>query len=152
MVMTYVWNEEVKCCPIILRIGQGRKNVDNAHAGGMFIGVKENGQLCREAYTEFQTRYLEHPDTKIKFEEYYIPQIKKIEEAAKKLHSKILQVGIISWDLTLDENENVVMIEANIRNGSIWLIQMAHGCGIFREDTAEILRFISNKEILSKEI
>lgn len=151
-VMTYVWNGEVKCCPIILRIGQGRKNVGNAHAGGMFIGVKENGQLCREAYTEFQTRYLEHPDTKIKFEEYYIPQIKKIEEAAKKLHSKILQVGIISWDLTLDENENVVMIEANIRGGGIWVIQMAHGCGIFREDTAGILRFISEKKIISREI
>lgn len=151
-VMTYVWNGEVKCCPVILRIGQGRKNIDNAHAGGMFVGVKDNGKLCREAYTEFQNRYTEHPDTKIKFEEYQIPQIKKIIEAAKKLHSKILQVGIISWDLSLDEDENVVMIEANIRNGSIWLIQMAHGCGLFGEDTAEILRFISNKNIYSKEI
>lgn len=151
-VMTYVWNGEVKCCPIILRIGQGRKNIDNAHAGGMFIGIKETGNLCREAYTEFQRRYLEHPDTKIKFEEYCIPQIRKIEEAAKKLHSKIVQVGIISWDLTLDENENVVMIEANIRGGSIWLIQMAHGCGVFGEDTAEILKFISNNNIISREI
>lgn len=151
-VMTYIWNGEVKCCPIILRIGQGRKNVDNAHAGGMFIGIKDSGELCREAFTEFQKRYTEHPDTKIRFENYQIPQIKKIVEAAKKLHSKILQVGIISWDLTLDENENVVMIEANIRGGSIWLIQMAHGCGLFGEDTAEILKFISEKTIISREI
>lgn len=118
----------------------------------MFIGIKESGNLCREAYTEFQKRYLEHPDTKIKFEGYCIPQIKKIEEAAKKLHSKILQVGIISWDLTLDKDENVVMIEANIRGGGIWVIQMAHGCGVFGDDTAEILKFISNKNITSKEM
>lgn len=151
-VMTYVWNGEVKCCPITLKMGKSGINVDNGHAGGIFIGVENNGNLFKEGFTEFQDRYFEHPDTKIKFEEYNIPQIKKIEEAAKKLHSKILQVGIISWDLTLDENENVVMIEANIRGGSIWLIQMAHGCGVFRDDTAGILRFISEKKIISREI
>lgn len=151
-VMTYVWNGKINHCPVILRIGQGGRNVDNAHAGGMFVGIKDNGDLCSEAFTEFQIKYSKHPDTNIKFSKYKIPQITKIIEAAKKLHSKILQVGIISWDLTLDENENVVMIESNIRGGSIWLIQIAHGCGVFGENTAEILKFLSNKKIVAKEI
>lgn len=45
-----------------------------------------------------------------------------------------------------------MMIEANIRGGGIWVIQMAHGCGVFGDDTAEILKFISNKNITSKEM
>lgn len=151
-VMTYIWNGKINYCPVILRIGQGGKNIDNAHAGGMFVGIKDNGELCSEAFTEFQTKYIKHPDTNIEFSKYKIPQITKIIEAAKKLHSRILQVGIVSWDLTLDENENVVMIESNIRGGGIWVIQMAHGCGVFGENTAEILQFLANKNIIAKEI
>lgn len=151
-VMTYIWKGKIYHCPIILRIGRGNKNVDNAHAGGIFVGINDNGELCEEAFTEYQDRYKEHPDTKIKFEGYKIPQITKVIETAKKLHTRILQIGIISWDLTLDNNEEVVLIEANIRGGSIWLIQMAHGCGLFGENTADILRFSSNKNIISREI
>lgn len=151
-IMTYVWNQNIYHCPIILRIGQGGGIVDNAHAGGMFIGIKDNGVLCDTAYTEFQTRYDKHPDSGIKFKGYKIPQITKIIESAKILHAKIPQLGIISWDFTLNEKNEPVLIEINSRSGGIWVIQMAHGCGPFGDNTADILKFISKKDIVSKEI
>lgn len=149
-VMTYIWNGKIYHCPVILRIGQGKANVDNAHAGGMFIGIRDDGQLCNTAFTEFQIRYTKHPDSGIVFSEYKISDVKKVIENAKKLHSKIPQLGIISWDFTFGKNGEVILIESNIRNGSIWLAQIAHGCGIFGENTANILQYLSKRRI-SKE-
>lgn len=37
--------------PLALRIGQGGSYLDNAHAGGMFIGVNDLGELNEEAFT-----------------------------------------------------------------------------------------------------
>ncbi len=150
-IMTYIWEGKIYHCPIILRIGQGKSKVDNAHAGGIFIGVNDDGSLCKEAYTEFQERYLKHKDTNIIFEGYRIPNVDKIIEGAKKLHTKIPQIGIISWDFTLGKNNEIIFIESNIRSGSIWLVQMAHGCGIFGDNTASILKYLSKNRI-SEEI
>ena len=149
-VMTYVWNKKINYCPIILRIGQGKSNVDNAHAGGMFVGVKNDGQFCDTAFTEFQTRYTKHPDSGIIFSEYKIPYMKKIIDSAIKLHSKVPQLGIISWDLTLGKNGEVILIESNIGGGSIWLAQIAHGCGIFEENTASILQYLSKNMVANE--
>lgn len=146
-VMTYIWEGKINCCPIILRIGQGKSNVDNAHAGGMFIGIKNDGQFCDTAFTEFQTRYTKHPDSGIVFSEYKIPYMQKIIDSAIKLHSKVPQLGIISWDLTLEKNGKVVLIESNLAGGSIWLAQIAHGHGIFGENTASILQYLSKNKI-----
>lgn len=157
-VITYIWNSKIYHCPIVLRMGIGKSNVDNASSGGIFIGVKDDGKLCNTAFTDFcdtaftdfQTRYIKHPDSEIVFSEYKIPDVKKVIENAKKLHSKIPQLGIISWDLTLGKNGEVILIESNLREGSIDMAQMAHGCGIFGENTASILQYLSKRRI-SKE-
>lgn len=151
-VMTYVWDNRIYHCPVILRIGQGGSFVDNAHAGGMFIGVKDDGTLNDTAYTEFQKKYKKHPDSGIEFKNYKIPQIEIIIKSAKNLHSRIPQLGIVSWDFTLNEDNIPTLIEMNIRGGSCWLPQMVHGCGLFGENTADILKFIARKEVVSKEI
>ena len=69
-VITYLWNGEVFHVPLALRIGQGGSYLDNAHAGGMFIGVNDSGELNDEAFTEFGKRYKEHPDTHAVFKGY----------------------------------------------------------------------------------
>lgn len=128
--------------PIILRIGRNGKRLDNAHQGGIFIGVTDDGYLLKEAHSEFNDRFEEHPDTHIKFDNYKINNFDKIIKAAHNLHALDPQVGCINWDLTLDSNEDVMLVEANMRYGSIWLIQMAHGVGCFGENTEKILQFI----------
>ena len=145
-VMTYIFKNKIYHMPVIIRIGQGGNNVDNAHAGGMFIGIKDSGELCDRAFLEFGESYTEHPDSKIKFEDYKIKDIKKIIESAKILHSKIPQLRLISWDLTLDSEEEVVLIELNLRGQSIWLPQIAHGCGAFGENTKDILKWMRQKK------
>lgn len=144
-VITYLWNGEVFHVPLALRIGQGGSYLDNAHAGGMFIGVNDSGELNDEAFTEFGKRYKEHPDTHAVFEGYKLSFVPELIKTAKKLHLNAPQLGIISWDLTVDQNGEFVLIEANTRGQGIWISQMAHGCGPFGKNTEDILRYVASK-------
>ena len=72
----------------------------------------------------------------------------KVLKAAIKMHSTIPQVGIVHWDFTIDCEENPVLIEANIDGGSIWLPQMAWGCGAFGENTKEIQQWMTEQKKL----
>lgn len=141
-IMTYIWKDDIYHVPVIMRIGQGGANVDNAHAGGMFIALDDDGTLHEKAFTEFKKEFTEHPDTKLKFKGYNIELFSKVLDAAIRAHSYIPQIGNINWDFTIDMEGNPVLIEANIIGGGIWLFEMAHGCGIFGERTPEILRWV----------
>ncbi len=141
-IMTYRFKGEICHVPSIMRIGQGEANVDNAHAGGMFIAISDEGVLHKTAFTEFKTEFQKHPDSNLKFENYNIPLFPKCLEAVKKMHTVIPQIGCVNWDFTLDENGEPVLIEANLRGGSVWLFQMAQGSGAFGEKTPEILQWM----------
>ena len=120
--------------------------MDNAHAGGMFINVIPNGKdaiLDRYAFTEFKNVFEKHPSTNIVFKNYLIPNFEKILIAAKRLHEeKFSMLGMISFDLTLDENEQVVLIEANSVGQSCWMPQEVSGESLFGDNTAEVLELV----------
>ncbi len=141
-IMTYRWKNEIKHAPIIMRIGQGGACVDNAHAGGMFIALDDDGTMHKTAFTEFKDEYDEHPNTGLRYDGYNIPLLPEVIKTAIKMHTAIPQLGIVNWDFTINEEADPVLIEANIIGGSIWLFEMAHGCGVFREDTPEMLRWL----------
>ncbi len=145
-IMTYYWNGNVEFVPIIMRIGRGSSFVDNAHAGGIFIAVDNEGRLHEKAFTEFKEEFIEHPDTHVKFNGYTIKSFHKVIDAACRIHRAIPQLGIINWDFTINHEEEPVLIEANTSSGSIWLFQMAWGCGAFGERTPQILRWMRQQK------
>ncbi len=147
-IITYRWKDDFYCMPHCMRIGRHGNNVDNAHAGGMFIAISDSGVLHKTAFTEFRETFDIHPDSGIAFGGYCIDGFPKCLEAALALHRAIPQVGAINWDFTLNEENMPVLIEANMHSGGIWLAQMAHGCGVFGERTEEILRWIGKMEKL----
>lgn len=108
----------------------------------MFIALSDDGTLHKTAFTEFKEEFVEHPDSKLKFEGYRIPLLPNVVDAVKRMHYSLPAIGVINWDMTLDESGQPVLIEANVNGGSIWLFQMAHGCGVFGERTPEILRWL----------
>lgn len=142
-IITYLWKNEIKAMPAILRIGSGGNYLDNAHAGGMFIAVDEDGTLHKTAFTEFKKEYDVHPDTQLRYEGYKIELFPKVLSTAKRMHEFFPQIGVINWDFTINEEGNPVLIEMNTRGGSIWLAQMAHGKGVFGDDTVEVLKWMS---------
>lgn len=141
-VITYRWKDSIKFFPVIMRIGSGGATVDNAHAGGMFIGVNSDGSLREKAFTEFKKEFTAHPDTNKVFADCRVEHFQRVPEAAEKMHQMLAQLGVINWDFTIDEEGDPVIIEANISGGSPWMAEMACGCGPFGENTAEILRWM----------
>lgn len=141
-VISYLWHDKVELMPIIIRIGQGGKYLDNAHAGGMFCAVYDDGRMGSHAVTEFNDQFTEHPDTHLIFANHRIEYLYKITAAAKKMHSMIPQIGVINWDFTINEKGEAVLIESNVKSGSVWLPQMAHGTGPFFDKTEEVLQWL----------
>ena len=126
-----------------MRIGQGGSVVDNAHAGGMLIGISYDGVLKKTAFTEFRVRFDKHPDTGVIFENYRISGFKKVLAATQTMHARTPQIGVIIWDFKLDENECPVLIEINSALvGSMWMTLMANGVGPFGEKLYGILCWI----------
>lgn len=141
-VLTYRWNGDIVLAPTVMRIGCGGGYLDNAHAGGIFIGVTEQGKLLKEAVTEFGKRYTQHPDSGIIFENYKIEGFEEVIKSAIRMHEAIPQLGIIHWDFTINDENVPILIEANCKDGGIWLQQMAHGKSVFGKNTIDILQWM----------
>ena len=141
-VMTYVVEGKLYHVPIALRIGQGNKEVDNIHAGGMFVHVNDNGELGSKAFTEYQNVYEEHPDTGVRFAGYKIHGIDKMIEIAYKCHGRTPHIKIISWDFTIDKDNRITLVEVNMNAQSIWFPQMASGKSAFGDNTEYMLNLL----------
>ena len=141
-IITYHWKGQIYRMPVIMRIGQGGSFLDNAHAGGMFIAVSDDGTLHRTAFTEFKKEVTLHPDSALVFEGHQIEGFDRVLDAVSRMHEAIPQVGVVNWDFTIREDGEPILIEANMNGGSIWLIEMAHGCGVFGENTESVLEWL----------
>ena len=139
-VITYLCDEKVNVAPLSMRIGMGGRIVDN---GGIFIGVTPEGELYPTGFSKKHiTRYNEHPDTGVVFDGYKIKGVPEMVAAARKLHARLPQMGMLSWDMCYDEDDNVVVIEVNTTGQSVWFPQMVTGKPIFGEHTAKMLEKI----------
>lgn len=145
-VITYLLDDGIKIAPITMRVGQGGAKVDNLHNGGMFIAVDdETGKLNEVAFTESGSKIYKHPNTGVVFKELLIPNIDQVKKVAIELHKKVLMIKFASWDFTIDEKGDIVLIEANLHSQSIWFPQMAHGKSVFGEDTVKMLKSIKRR-------
>lgn len=144
--ITYLKENGVGCAPASLRIGSGGSEVDNIHAGGMVLGIDDNGK-CREkayqlGYGDSNVTFTKHPDTQTVFEGYEIPFMEKIREAARKLHSRTPNAGILSWDFTVNDQNEIIVVEVNYTGQSVWFPQIVNEQPIFGEDTEYILQIM----------
>ena len=145
-VMTYIINDNIYHVPIALRMGTGNSRVDNIHAGGLVVGVLDNGKVLPKAYQlgygDNKKSFTRHPATGVEFSNIVLPAIDKVIETAYSVHSRFPRLGIASWDFTVDEDNNPVFIEANLINQSIWFPQIVHGKGGFGKNTSDLLKLI----------
>lgn len=135
-IITFVCKDGIHIAPIAMRLGMGGKYVDN---DGIYIGMTEDGYLNDIGFSrKGMIKYTEHPDTKVKFEGYKIDGVTEMVEAAKKLHSMLPQLKILSWDLTYGADGKIVIIEVNTHSHSLRFPQMMNGKSFFGEHTAEM--------------
>lgn len=144
-IMTYSHNGNIFHCPILLRIGRGGSFVDNSHAGGIFISVSDDGYLGEFAHTEFGESFSRHPDTNLIFKNYRIEGVESILNVIKRAHLAFLPLKILSWDVMVNDEGKVFVIEVNTFGQSPWLVQMANGTGMFGDNTGTVLRWLAQQ-------
>lgn len=108
----------------LLRVGTSHSgNVDNWAAGGLAIGIQENGYLKKYGLHKpgHGLKASTHPDSGIEFEKFEVPMLKEALECACKAHKCFYEIGAIGWDIAISE-DGPVFIEGN-DNFEITLMQ-----------------------------
>lgn len=143
---TYICDSKVHVAPISMRIGRDGNICDNAHAGGIQIGIK-NSKLLKFAMNDSGEKFDRHPDTGVIFENYSIPRVNDMIEFAKKYHYRVPHIGCIAWDFTVDEEGYIVLIETNMNCPTLWFPQYTTGDAFFGENTVKMIENLNKKDI-----
>ncbi|CAM4206359.1 sugar-transfer associated ATP-grasp domain-containing protein [Lacicoccus alkaliphilus] len=141
-VITYLLEDRIEHGPVTLSMGREGHHVDNIQAGGISIAVSDDGKLYKEGFTHYKEVHQAHPDTGAVFGEYHLPKVRDIIAVTKKMHEKTPHMKIISWDVTLDENNDIVLLEFNVNGMTVWFPQMVSGRSVFGDDTEKMIRML----------
>lgn len=132
---------EIHVINAFIRMGASGSCVDNAHAGGMFVGVNKSNGILGKYACDFLGRTNNLFNT-VDFSqiEYKIPNWNKICEFAKSISQSIIQHQLVALDIALDENDNPVLVEINIGGFGGWAFQFTTG-SVFGEFTDEVMEY-----------
>ncbi len=135
-------NGRLSICAVEFKCGGKGSIVDNLHAGGLSIYCSEDG-------------YLDSVGLNVMLEETYscsngyelkgelIPGVSKIVDFVKKYHPFYFpNIGIIGWDIGLDENEEPILVEVNLTWPDIISTQVCSHRPIFGDRTEEVIEYV----------
>lgn len=141
-IMTMIRNGHVTPVSAVLRIGTGSARVDNAHSGGVVRGINANGELkptARNLYgTKFTPTNAQSDDNQV-IMAASIPSFNECVNLVCRLAPRLSEfTHLASWDLSVNEAGQPVLIEVNLTYGGVDVHQLCNG-PIFGKQTAEIL-------------
>ena len=110
----------------ILKLGANAGLTDNAHGGGLYVGVDmDTGELADTAYDESFAGHAFHPWSGVVFEGYRIGMITEVVVLAKRCAALFPQTVLVGWDIAISEDGPLV-IEGNSSPG-LTNVQRTHG-------------------------
>lgn len=137
-VMSYLGADTVVILSIVVRMGREGTITDNSTAGGISCGVNSDGTLN---YTgkNINGESFTTTDGGIPFRNINLPFINKVYDAVLKIHKKVPYFKLISWDLAIDQNSEVVLIEYNVKGQDINIHQLNNG-PVFKPVLPDIIK------------
>lgn len=138
-VMSLRTKKGIEILSAVARFGNNGSIVDNYTVGGVAVGVdRKTGKLKKVANGRYSGKYEEHPYTNKRFENVTIENFSEIEKKLKKAHMNFKYFDLISWDIAIDSNKEIYLIEVNLGGQEISFHQIQNG-PLFGEYTSEIL-------------
>lgn len=113
----------------ILRYGRNNNIVDNAHFGGLFSVIDDNGVAIAAGDVHRHT-YVTHPDTGVALTGFKVPDWEKACEMVRSLATKVGDLRFVGWDLAFTD-KGWILVEANTSPGI--LSPMVTGQGVREE-------------------
>ncbi|WP_042683469.1 sugar-transfer associated ATP-grasp domain-containing protein [Anaerosalibacter massiliensis] len=116
------YTQEVFIPIAVHRFGTSRtKNVDNWDRGGLSSEVNiDTGMLSKATFKPIDNKmiwYSNHPDTNAKIEGIAIPKWDSIKEKILLSANRVPFLKYVGWDVVVDKDQNIVIIEANNCSG-----------------------------------
>ena len=113
----------------ILRYGQGVNVVDNAHFGGCFSVIDDNGYAVAAGDVK-RHKFTTHPDTGVALTGFKVPDWEQACAMVRKLATMVGGLRYIGWDLA-HTDKGWILVEANTEPGI--LPPMVTGNGVAKE-------------------
>lgn len=85
------------------------------------------GELCRVGYLSNWVDIEEHPDSRVRFAGVKIPAFSKCVLTVLELHKKIPFARCVGWDVTVDVDENVQVMEWNGEHNDVKFSEATQG-------------------------
>ena len=96
-----------------LRIGKDGNCVDNFSSGGIACKVNIEHGIITNATDAMGKKYVYHPNSKLQLIGFKIPEWDKYKQFAIELAKQDLTMRYVGWDIIIDENNSLIMIEGN---------------------------------------
>ena len=110
---------------VVLKVGKRGSYKDNWNSS-YFIGVDQDGNL-KEGYDNYLNK-VQQTDNGIALSTVQLPHFKEMVDSVQKWHQQYFpQCGIVGWDVFIDCNHNVSVIEVNLTCPGIVAEQLASG-------------------------
>ncbi len=143
-----VRNDECAVPSAIMRIGGKDSLIDNAHAGGAFVGIHDDGRLCGKVLDQYGRERTVFNGVDFSGE-HRIKDWDSIVTFAKKVGGCIPHMRLLALDIMIDSSGKPRLIEFNCTGYSMWLFQYTL-CGAFGKYTDEIIEYCrENKDCSS---
>jgi hypothetical protein len=86
-----------------------------------------SGRLAREAYTSDWTALDAHPDSHTRFEGVVLPNYAACTRKVIELHKKVPYARCVGWDLTVDTDDQVMVMEWNAEHNDVKFSEATQG-------------------------
>jgi hypothetical protein len=142
--VTLLFEGEVQVVASVVIMGGKNAKTNHLHRGGIVCGILPNGRLRDTAFDGKLNIYKTHPNG-VDFADVTLPNYEKCLSLVKFLAPRFAGVSrLISWDLTIRDNGEPVIIETNLYYGGS--VQIADG-PVFGELTPVVLEYIKKNSI-----
>lgn len=107
-------HKEVHVMAGVLRVGRAGKIADNFHHYGIAAVIDVDTGIVKSTGVDRDfNRYVVHPDTKVPIVGYQVIKWDEIVNTAKAAACIVKEVRYVGWDVTVDIDGNIVIIEGN---------------------------------------
>lgn len=124
----------------VLRVGKTGSFVDNAHAGGCLIGIREDGRLQNFCSDQFGNRFVEFNGIDFSKQSFVIPNYESAKQFAQNVAACLPHQRILALDIMLDQNNKPKLIEFNNYAFGVWAFQQTIGT-VFGDYTDEVIDY-----------
>lgn len=127
----------------IFKVGRKNSRVDNWNSS-ILIGVDKQGHLLDYGY-DVNLKRIEKSDVGVSFSGNVIPKFAEMVELTQKYHQLYFpNLSVVGWDITLEKNGDIIVIETNLDFPGILGEQVCSGT-FFKEFRDEICNVVNKR-------